>query len=67
MKTHLGYLSGKILWFILKMDKGRIQIDGPEDKKVDDSHALTSERWHRLYVWRKEGGRWLASIEDDVK
>ena len=36
-----------ILGTILKMDKGRIQIKGPEDKKVDnDGHGITSDRSH---------------------
>ena len=37
------------------------------DKKIDYYvQVLTSERWHRLYVPRKEEGRGLTSIEDCV-
>ena len=56
-----------MLGTILKVDEGRISINGPEDKKThDDAHGLTSKRWHSLYVSRKEGGRGLARIEDCV-
>ena len=38
-----------------------------KDKKVGEyAQGLASERWHRLYVSRKEGGRGNASIKDYV-
>ena len=64
---HLGIPLCKILETILKRSKGRTQWKGPEDKKADDdAQGLISERWHRLYVSRKEGRRWFFSIEDCV-
>ena len=57
----------KVLWTILKMDKGETQTNGPKNKEIDnDALGLTSERWHRLYVSRKGEGRGLISIEDCV-
>ena len=55
--------TSKILGSILEIDEER--TNEPEDKKAnDDAQGLTSERWHWLYVSRKEGGRVLASIDD---
>ena len=42
------------------MDKGETQTNEPEKKGDDDTQCLTFERWHRLYVLRKERG--LVSI-----
>ena len=47
------------------MDKGRTRRNGPEEKKiVDDAQGLMPERWHRLYVPKKE--KELTNIEDFV-
>ena len=44
-KKYLGSPPCKIFGTILKMDKGRTQINGPEDKKADDdAQSLTSKR-----------------------
>ena len=49
------------------MDKEGTQTNGPENKKFnDDAQGLTSEWWHRLYKSKKEGGRELTSIEDNM-
>ena len=49
------------------MDKGGTQTTGPKDKGNDDlAPGLTLQRWHRLRVSRKDGGRVNASIEDCV-
>ena len=62
-----GLSPCKILGSILEKDKGRTSTNGPEDKKDnDDAKLLKSEKWHRVYVSRKEGGIGLASIEDFV-
>ena len=47
------------------MDKGGTNTNRLKDKD-DDVHGLTSERWHRLYVLRKERRR-LISIEDNAE
>ena len=40
--------SSKIVGTILKMDKGGIQTNGPEEKKVkDDTQRLTPKRLYR--------------------
>ena len=44
----------KILWTILKMDKGRTQTNGSQDKKTNEGHVSKKE------------GRELPSIEDSV-
>ena len=72
LKTHqrnkyLGYPRHKLQRTILKMDKRGTQTNGSEYKKVDeDSQGFISERWHKLYVSRKERERIPTSIEDSV-
>ena len=62
---NLGCHPSKILGNILKVDEGKTSTNGLENKKtIDDTWGLTSQRWHRIYVSRKEGGRGLASTED---
>ena len=56
---HKGFC--KILVNILVRDKGKTQIDGPEDKKPNQRDDID-----RLYVPRKEGRRGFVSIEDSV-
>ena len=42
---HQGSTSYKILWTILKMDKGGTQRNGPKDKEIDDyAQDLKSKR-----------------------
>ena len=42
---HLGSSPCKVLLTILKMDKGRSQINGPKDKEIDNyAQGLTFER-----------------------
>ena len=62
-KIRKEYLSlpCKILGNILKMDKEGTQINGPEDKKINDDAQK-----FRQTISTKEGGRGLASIEDNV-
>ena len=49
------------------MDKGESQTNGPEDKKIDkNEQGFTAERWHRVYVSRKEGKRELFSINKSM-
>ena len=48
------------------MNEGETQTDGPKDTEIyEDAQGLSPERWHRLYVSRKEG-RGLPSTEDCV-
>ena len=63
----LGCLLCNILRTILKLDKGGSQKNGPEDKKVDDDiQVLTSKRWHRLNVFRKEDRNIIKKINPRV-
>ena len=54
------------------MIKERTSTNRPENKKSDDDdddddvQGLTSQRWNRLYVSRKEGRRGLPTIEDSI-
>ena len=50
---------------MLKMDRGKIQTNRPENKKIDDD-AQERDAFDRLYVSRKEGGRRLTRIEDSM-
>ena len=62
---HMNSLLYKILMNILKMDKGGTQINGPNDKKVDDSAQKAlypSDHIDRLYLSRKEGERELKIV-----
>ena len=58
----------KTLRTILEVDKGRIQTNRPEDKKVLTIHEGLHSRddTDRFYVSRKEEGRGLVSIEDCI-
>ena len=58
---HLAGLPCKIL----EIDTWR--TIGPEDKKFnDDAQGLTPERWHRLFVSKKEGERGVTNKEDST-
>ena len=52
----------KILGIILKIDKGRIQKNGPKDKKINDYALVLHQRddIDRLYVSKKEEEDLLA-------
>ena len=47
----------KILGTILKMDMGRTQTNGSEDKKVDDAQGLTYERCYKQTICVKKRRR----------
>ena len=64
---HLGYQSCKIDGTILKMDQGKLQTNGPENK-IMTIHKILHPRddINRLYVSRNEGKKELASIKKSV-
>ena len=58
----------QIIGTICEVDQKRTLKNAPENKNVLTMHKALHPRddIDRLYVLRKEGGRWLTSIEDSV-
>ena len=52
----------KILGTILQMNQRGTPTNGPKNKKTNPRDDVDS-----VYVPRKEGGRWLKSIQDSIK
>ena len=53
---HMWNPPYKLLWTILKMEKGRTRLNEPKDKEIDDyAQGFTLERWHRqtIHVTKK--------------
>ena len=65
---YMGCHPFKIVGTILKMNKGVIETNGPNDNKIDAyEQGLTSERWHRQIVCQEEESALRVTLRHQYK